>query len=57
MRSVVDRNVVMRRMTVFPIGLCIQPEDEFYSRNMSLMIDYKVVYRLNLHSFYLFITQ
>jgi len=57
-RSVVDRNVVMRRMTVFLTGICIQPEDEFYSRNMSLWsIANKVVYRLNLYSFYLRIIQ
>ena len=32
---------------------CIQPEDGFYRRNMSLMINYKGVYRLDLYLFYL----
>jgi hypothetical protein len=26
---------------IFPIWFCIQPEDGFYSRNMSLVINYK----------------
>ena len=33
---------------------CIQPEDGFYSQNMSL-INYKVTYRLDLYLFYLLV--
>jgi len=35
--------------------ICIQPENGFYSRNISQMINYKVVYELDLYLFCLLI--
>jgi len=45
--------VVKRRISVFPVSLCIQPENGVYGRNMSLTVNYKVVYTLEMYLFYL----
>jgi hypothetical protein len=42
---------IMALYYIFPIWICIQPEDGVYIQNMSLMINYRVVNTLDLHLF------